>query len=71
MTFGRKIAGTSGVVLVKGLPAIRNGAVFLRNGFPQCVELNSDVPAWRIQVNGPEATGARVYHWNEAHGRIE
>ena len=70
--FGKNIAGTPGSVTVHGLPATRNGAVFLRNGFPQCVELNTGVPAWRIQVSdsGVPQPGAREFHWNGALGRV-
>jgi len=71
VAFGQKIAGTSGPVVVRGLPATRNGAVFLQNGFPQCVELNTGVPAWRIQVNDSQVPGARKFHWNQASGHIE
>ena len=69
--FGRNIAVTSGLIVVRGLPAIRHGAVFLQNGFPQCVELNSGVPAWRIQVIDSEVPGAREFRWNKTSGRIE
>ncbi len=67
--FGRSIAGSSEPVAVQGLPMIRNGAVFLQNGFPQCVEMNSGVPASRIQMQ--PVAGAKEYVWNEAHGRVE
>jgi hypothetical protein len=71
--FGQKVAGTSGPVVVSGLPAIRNGAVFLQNGFPQCVEMNAGVPASRIHVGDSEMmnAGAKEFRWNEATGRIE
>jgi len=68
--FGQVVAGASGRVVVRGLPAIRNGAVFLQNGFPQCVEMNTGVPASRIQAQAPEP-GVREFSWSEAHGRIE
>jgi len=73
VAFGQKIAGTSGPVVVRGLPSIRDGAVFLQNGFPQCVELNTGVPAWRIQVDDSGATkpGAREFHWNKVNNRVE
>ncbi len=73
VAFGQRIAGTSGPVVVRGLPSIRAGAVFLQNGFPQCVELNTGVPAWRIQVDNSQAakSGAAEFHWNETTGRIE
>ncbi len=73
VAFGQKIAGTSGPVIVRGLPSIRDGAVFLQNGFPQCVELNTGVPAWRIQVDDSDATkpGVAEFHWNKVNNRIE
>jgi hypothetical protein len=71
--FGQKIAGTSGPVVVRGLPAIRNGAVFLQNGFPECVEMNTGVLASRIHVGDSEMmkAGAKEFRWNETTGRIE
>ena len=70
--FGQVVASASGRVVVRGLPAIRNGAVFLQNGFPQCVEMNTGVPEGRIQMQdlGGEP-GVREFIWSEAHGRIE
>jgi hypothetical protein len=66
--FGQTVAGMSGTVVVSGLPASRNGAVFLHNGFPQCVEMNSEVPADRIQVRD---SGPTNFIWNDARSRIE
>jgi hypothetical protein len=72
LAFGQVVAGAPGRVVVRGLPAIRNGAVFLQNGFPQCVEMNTGVPAERIQMQdlGGEP-GVREFVWSEAHSRIE
>jgi hypothetical protein len=72
VAFGQVVAGASGRVVVRGLPAIRNGAVFLQNGFPQCVEMNTGVPAERIQMQDlGQEPGVREFVWSEAHGRIE
>lgn len=70
VAFGQVIASAPGRVVVRGLPAIRNGTVFLQNGFPQCVEMNTGVPAARIQSQASEP-GVRGFIWSEAHGRIE
>jgi hypothetical protein len=70
VAFGQVVAGASGRVVVLGLPAIRNGAVFLQNGFPQCVEMNTGVAADRIQSQSSEP-GVREFVWSEAHGRME
>jgi hypothetical protein len=70
VAFGQVVAGAPGRVIVRGLPAIRNGAVFLQNGFPQCVEMNTGVPAERIQSQASEP-GVREFTWSEAHSRIE
>jgi hypothetical protein len=72
VAFGQVVAGGPGRVVVRALPAIRNGAVFLQNGFPQCVEMNSGVPADRIQMQelGGES-GVREFVWSEAHSRLE
>lgn len=73
VAFGKVAAETQGPVVVRGLPAVRMGTVFLNNGFPQCVEMNAGVPAGRIQVGGPGAaeSEAHAFVWNEADGRIE
>jgi hypothetical protein len=70
VAFGQVVASAPGRVVVRGLPAIRNGAVFLQNGFPQCVEMNTGVPAARIQSQAPKP-GVREYIWSEALGRME
>lgn len=73
--FGRTAAAAHGMVVVSGLPDTRSGAVFLHNGFPQCVEINSGFPAARIfvrETNQPHpawATGEFV--WNAANNRLE
>jgi len=66
--FGRVAAGIQGPIIVGGLPDARMGAVFLKNGFPQCVEMNSGVPADRIQVRD---SGAADFIWSGTHGGIE
>lgn len=71
VAFGRSVASTSGPIIVRNLPAARMGAAFLSNGFPQCVEMNSGVPAWRIRDAGVAESGAHQFVWNEAAGRIE
>lgn len=73
IAFGRTAAADPGRFVVRGLPATRDGTVFLRNGFPQCVELNTGVAAWRIQTpeQGIVEQGAREFVWNDAQDRIE
>jgi hypothetical protein len=73
VAFGQKIAGSTEPVVVRGLPAIRNGAVFLQNGFPECVEMNSGVPAWRIQVPGQGLMeqGAKEFVWHGPEEKLE
>ncbi len=70
--FGRVAAQTPGPIVVRGLPAGRLGTVFLYNGFPQCVEMNSGVPSARIQTDEfPAPPGANEFIWNGATGRID
>jgi hypothetical protein len=64
VAFGQVVAGASGGVVVRGLPATRNGTVFLQNGFPQCVEMNTGVPAARIQMQSE--SGANEFVWIDA-----
>jgi len=72
-SFGKTAAGLQGSIVVRGLPAERMGAVFLHNGFPQCVEMNSGLAATRIQVADSDAAqpGVHEFRWNEAAGRLE
>lgn len=73
--FGQAAAREPGVVVVRGLPDTHDGAVFLHNGFPQCVEMNSGFPASRILLREPwdphPAWAAKEYVWNDAHQRFE
>jgi hypothetical protein len=66
--FGRTVATAPGQepAVVRGLPQKKNGVAFLANGFPECVEMNSDVPASRVMVNGHAN-----FEWNETIGRIQ
>jgi len=72
-SFGKTAADIPGNIVVHGLPASRMGTVFLNNGFPQCVDMNAGVPAWRIQVSdqGAAPSDAHEFVWNDATGRIE
>jgi len=49
-SFGRTLEASADTVWVEGLPAKRLGVVFLANGFPECVAMNSGIPAARIHV---------------------
>ncbi|HUO31870.1 MAG TPA: glycosyltransferase family 39 protein [Bryobacteraceae bacterium] len=73
--FGRSVAAMPGVIVVRGLPETRNGAVLLHNGFPQCVEMNSGLPAARILVRDardPRPSWARSeFVWNAARNQLE
>jgi hypothetical protein len=64
--FGRTLAKIQTQAVVSGLPQKKNGVTFLANGFPQCVAMNSDVPASRVSVNGEPN-----FEWNETTERIE
>jgi Dolichyl-phosphate-mannose-protein mannosyltransferase len=70
VAFGQIVEDSPGRVVVRGLPSTRNGAVFLQNGFPQCVEMNTGVTAGRIQSQASEP-GVREFVWSEQNGRIE
>ena len=64
--FGHTISSTQGTAIVGGLPLKRDGVVFLSNGFPECVGMNSGVPASRVTVYGTPN-----FIWNPVAGRIE
>ncbi len=64
--FARTVSSMEGTAIVGGLPSRKSGVVFLANGFPECVAMNSDVSASRVSVYGTPN-----FVWNDAGGRIE
>lgn len=61
-------------IIFRGLPAKWNGVFFLRNGFPQCVAINSGEPIDRVYIEheGPPPPGpARVFFWNDRAERFQ
>jgi hypothetical protein len=71
---GAELARDSRNVVVHDLPATWNGVYFLKNGFPQCVALNTGQPIDRIAVqedNPQVVTSARRFSWNSLTGRME
>ncbi|MDP9052795.1 MAG: hypothetical protein M3N93_00610 [Acidobacteriota bacterium] len=62
-------------IVVGGLPATWQGIYFLKNGFPQCVAINTRQSINRISVqeDNPAAVGpnARLFIWNNGTGRLE
>lgn len=69
--FGRPTANVPGKVEVTGLPVKYRGVYFLRNGFADCVEINSGVPASRIIISAGNTTTSHTYRWNEESRRFE
>jgi hypothetical protein len=65
--FGNSVRQRNDLSIVRGLPQKKNGIVFLANGFPECVEMNSGIPRSRIQVNNNNAN----FSWNEQSQRVE
>jgi hypothetical protein len=49
---GRELANDPRPVSVSGLPDRMQGVYFLSNGFPECVEMNSCLPAARVHAAG-------------------
>jgi hypothetical protein len=62
--FGAEIARDPRPVSVRNLPATMDGVFFLKNGFPQCVAINSRQSADRIYT-GEAPTDARAFVWAE------
>jgi len=72
VAFAETVKSTTEPVVVGGLPAKKSGVVFLRGGFPECVQMNGGVSLGRIQVqDGPTANLRPNYFWNDSTGRIE
>lgn len=72
---GRELAKDPRPAFVSGLPDRLQGAYFLSNGFPECVEMNSGQPAARVHVVGGTSESvppnARRFVWNQEQGRLE
>jgi hypothetical protein len=71
---GHELRGDPRPIIVRGLPATWNGVFFLRNGFPQCVAINSDEPADRVYIEheAPPPPGpARVFSWSDTAERFQ
>jgi hypothetical protein len=64
--FAQTISSTPGTAIAGGLPMKKNGVVFLANGFPECVAMNSNLPASKVSV-----FGTPNYVWNPATNRLE
>jgi hypothetical protein len=73
LAFGRTIASDQRPVLVRNLPIKLRGVFFLRNGFPQCVSINSGVNAQRIRVDDDPQTAphGRLFVWNDGSEKVE
>ncbi len=63
---GAEMARDPRPVVVRDLPATREGVFFLYRGFPQCVELNSGQPMARVRTEGD----GRVFVWSDAAGSL-
>ncbi len=63
--FGASTSQNDQKAIVGRLPQKKNGVPFLLNGFAQCVEMNSKVPASRIGIIGDP-----THTWDPATGRI-
>ncbi len=66
-SFGDQLSHISGNVVVAGLPATWHGIYFLKNGFPACVAMNSQVPASRVFVeedSRPKDGSAKRFTWD-------
>jgi hypothetical protein len=72
---GRELAKDPRAAFVSGLPNTLQGAYFLSNGFPECVEMNSGLPAARVHVvSGLQEiapSNGRRFVWNGDHGVLE
>lgn len=64
--FARTVSTMDGTAVVGGLPSRKSGVVFLANGFPECVAMNSGFTASRVSVYGTPN-----FVWNDATSRIE
>lgn len=70
-TFGRQIANVPGTVEVTGVPYKYRGVYFLANGFADCVQINSGVPAKRIITAIGSTVPSYTFRWNEESRRFD
>jgi hypothetical protein len=71
LALGRQAPPDASLIVVGGLPPTNRGVVFLANGFPLCVQMNTGIPAGRIQIQGPSqrpAPGAFI--WDDNRGFV-
>ena len=66
VAFGETVKAMPNNAIVAGLPQRKNGAVFLANGFPECVEMNAGVAPGRVSM-----FGTPNFVWNAGTGRLE
>lgn len=62
-----QIGSDHGTVIIRGLPTTWHGVFFLRNGFPECVQMNSQRPLEAtIYMDGdqPSEGHFRTFEWN-------
>ena len=65
-SFGQTVAIGEGKVEVLALPVKHDGVFFLSDAFPDCVEMNSGVPANRVLIDTGETPSGthRALRWN-------
>src|SRR5581483_11699228 len=72
---GTELASDPRPVIVRALPSTWHGVFFLRNGFPECVRINSRYRATGgIYVGGEEHPSfgeARVFSWDNSTERLQ
>jgi hypothetical protein len=71
---GERLEGTGRRAVVMGLPAVWHGVYFLRNGFPECVAMNSRAEAGRIDVRADlpgDSRNTAVFVWDNKSGYLE
>ena len=73
-SLGEELKHTGDDAIVAGLPSTWHGIYFLRNGFPQCVAMNSGASADLIQVNDNVSSvppHTRLFVWSPENNRLQ
>ena len=73
-SLGEELKRTGDAAIVAGLPSIWHGIFFLRNGFSQCVAMNSGASADLVQVNDDTSSvplHTRVFVWSPENNRLQ
>lgn len=69
-----QIGSDDRAIIIRGLPATWHGVFFLRNGFPECVQMNSQRPlkaSIYLDDNQQSGRDSRTFEWNNQTEQLQ